>query len=327
MSAVTIPRYGGPEVLSFQDLPVPRPGAEDLLVRVKAAGVNRADCLQRAGLYPMPPGVGSLIPGLELAGEVAAVGDGVIRFKPGDRVFGLVAEGAYAEYACIDHGLAVPMPDGWDFVTAASVTETFCTANETVFELGGLAASDSILIHAGASGVGTAAVQMAKHLGATVLFTAGSRAKLDAVLQLGADHGILYKSFDFVEEVFRYTAGAGVDVVEDFIGAAYLMRNLSVLKEKGRLILVGLMGGHSAEFNMSAMLRKRLAILGFTMRAQSVLEKRAIISRFKERWLPALSDSSIEPVISATFPLEKAAEAHTVMERNENTGKLVLTMT
>lgn len=326
MKAVTIPEYGGPEVLAIRTLQKPHLGPEDIGVRVRAAGVNRADCLQREGLYPMPPNVDSLVPGLELAGEVDAIGSAVSRFKPGDRVFGLVSSGGCAEYACIDQGLAVPIPANWDFTTAASVIEVFCTANETVFEMGGLRADESILIHAGASGVGTAAVQLAKHEGATVLFTAGSRAKIDAVIGLGADHGILYKSYDFVEEVLRFTAGVGVDQVEDFIGADYLMRNLAVLKAKGRLVLVGLMGGDTASFHMGTMLRKRLAIFGFTMRAQSIAEKRAIVDRFESRWMSPLSRSLIKPIIYATFPLTEVSKAHEVMEHDENVGKIVLTV-
>ena len=192
------------------DAPEPRAGPGELLVGVGAAGVSRADCLQRAGTYPMPPGLGN-VPGLEIAGEVAATGADAESFRVGDRVFGLVAEGGYAEYAVLDAGLAVPIPAPWSFVEGAVVIEVFCTANETVFELGGLGEGQSVLVHAGASGVGTAAVQMAKQAGATVHFTAGSRSKIDRVLALGADHGILYKTEDFVEEVLRTTRGEGVE--------------------------------------------------------------------------------------------------------------------
>ena len=325
MKQATVPAYGGPEVLTMADAPEPRPGPGELLVRVRAAGVNRADCLQRAGTYPMPPGLGN-VPGLELAGEVAGTGDGVTSFAAGDRVFGLVAEGGYAEYAVLDAGLAVPVPEHWSFVEGASVIEVFCTANETVFELGGLREGQSILVHAGASGVGTAAVQMAKQAGATVHFTAGSRAKVDRVLALGADHGILYKSEDFVEEVFRVTRGEGVDVVEDFVGADYLARNLSVLKPTGTLLLVGFMGGRVAPFDLGVMLRKRLSIRGFTLRAQSVENKRAIVGRFRERWLPLLAAGSIRPVIHASVPFAEVRRAHEMMEADENFGKIILTM-
>jgi NADPH2:quinone reductase len=326
MRAISMPVYGGPEVLKVQELPKPVPGPEDLLVQVRAVGVNRADCLQRAGAYPMPRGTSSLVPGLELAGEVESVGDQVEGYKAGDPVFGLVAQGAYAQYALVDRGLAIRIPETWDFVTAAAVIEVFCTANETVFEVGGLTAGESILVHAGASGVGTAAIQMAKHAGATVYFTAGSRSKVDRVEALGADFGVLYKSYDFVEEIFRATAGEGVDQIEDFVGAAYLMRNLSLLKERGRLVVVGLMGGDAVDLRMGVLLRKRLRILGFQLRGQSVAEKRAILGRLRERWMPHLADGTIRPIVHAAFPLEEAAKAHAMMERDENFGKIVLTV-
>ena len=214
----------------------------------------------------------------------------------------------------------------WSFVEGAAVIEVFCTANETVFELGGLCAGQSLLVHAGASGVGTAAVQMAKQAGATVFFTAGSRAKVDRVLALGADHGILYRTEDFVEEVFRLSRGEGVDVVEDFIGADYLARNLSVLKPTGTLLLVGLMGGQVTPFDLGAMLRKRLSIRGFTLRAQPLRNKRAIVARFRERWLPLLAAGTIRPIIHEVVPFAEVRRAHAMMEANENFGKIILEM-
>jgi putative PIG3 family NAD(P)H quinone oxidoreductase len=327
MKAVTIAAYGGPEVLTLKDVPEPRPGPDDILVRVRAAGVNRADCLQRAGTYPVPPGMRfSPVPGLELAGEVVEVGTAVTGFRAGQRVLGLVAGGAYAEHALIDQGLAVPLPEHWSFVEGASVIEVYCTANETVFELGRLAAGQTALIHAGASGVGTAAIQMARHVGATAFFTAGSQAKIDQVLALGADRGILYRAQDFLEETLRATGGEGVDVIEDFIGAAYLARNLAALKEGGRLVLVGLMGGERCEFGLGIMLRKRLSIHGFTLRAQSLANKRGIVARFRERWLPLLAAGTLKPIIHATLPLDEVRQAHALMEANQNVGKIVLTI-
>ena len=325
MRQVTIPAYGGPEVLTMVDAPKPEAGPGELLVRVRAAGVNRADCLQRAGSYPMPPGLGN-VPGLEIAGEVVDAGAGVESFAPGDRVFGLVAQGGYAEHAVLDAGLTVPLPDGWSFAEGAAVIEVYCTANETVFELGGLDAGQTLLVHAGASGVGTAAVQMAKHAGATVYFTAGSRGKIDRVLDLGADHGILYKTEDFVEEVLRITRGEGVDVVEDFIGADYLARNLAILKPTGTLLLVGLMGGQVAPFDLGGMLRKRLSIRGFTLRAQPVENKRAIVGRFRARWLPLLAAGAIRPVIDEVVPFAQVRRAHEKMEANANFGKIILAL-
>ena len=325
MRQVTIPAYGGPEVLTMVDAPEPEAGPGELLVRVRAAGVNRADCLQRAGSYPMPPGLGN-VPGLEIAGEVVDAGAGVESFAPGDRVFGLVAQGGYAEHAVLDAGLTVPLPDGWSFAEGAAVIEVYCTANETVFELGGLDRGQTLLVHAGASGVGTAAVQMAKHAGATVYFTAGSRGKIDRVLDLGADHGILYKTEDFVEEVLRITRGEGVDVVEDFIGADYLARNLAILKPTGTLLLVGLMGGQVAPFDLGGMLRKRLSIRGFTLRAQPVENKRAIVGRFRARWLPLLAAGAIRPVIDEVVPFAQVRRAHEKMEANANFGKIILAL-
>jgi putative PIG3 family NAD(P)H quinone oxidoreductase len=325
MRAVTAPPYGGPEVLAIVDAPEPDPGPNDLLVRVRAVGVNRADCLQRAGNYPPPPGQGDIL-GLELAGEVAAVGSAVSGFAPGQRVFGLVASGAYADHALLDHRLALPVPEGWSFVQAAAVIEIFATANETVFGLGDLKRGESILVHAGGSGVGTTAIQMAKHAGATVFFTAGSAEKIQRGHALGADHGINYRAHDFVEEVFRLSEGRGVDVILDFIGAEYLARNLSLLRDTGRLVMVGLMGEPRCLFDPAIMLRKRLKILGFTLRRQPIENKQAIVRRVRERWLPLLVDGALRPVLHGTFPFEQVAEAHAAMEANRNFGKIVLTM-
>lgn len=325
MKVITLPQYGGPEVLTVAEAPKPEPGPDQILVRVRAIGVNRADGLQRQGLYPMPPGL-SDVPGLELAGEVAALGPGVNEHAVGDRVFGLVAEGAYAEYAVMDQVLAVPIPDSWGFVEGASVIEVFCTANETLFELAALKAGQSVLIHAGGSGVGTAAVQMARHAGATVYFTAGSQRKINRVLELGGDAGFNYHTHDFVEEVFRATGGEGVDAIEDFIGAEYLMRNIALLRETGCLVLVGILGKPIGDFDVRPMFRKRLRIFGFTLRAQSLDNKRAIVGRFRETWLPLLAAGTIKPVIHAAVPFDEARRAHEIMEANENLGKVVITI-
>lgn len=325
MKTICAPPYGGPETLALTDLPEPVCGSEDLLLRVQAIGVNRADCLQRAGNYPPPPGASNVL-GLELCGEIIETGKAVHGFAAGDHVFGLVASGAYAQYALMDHRLAVPVPAGWDAVKAASLIEVFCTANETVFGLGALKPNETLLVHAGASGVGIAAVQMAKYLGATVLFTSSNAAKIDKVMTmaLGADLGINYKTHGFVEEVYRYTEGRGVDVIEDFIGADYLQRNLAALNHAGRLVLVGLMGGESCVFNPAAMLRKRLKIMGFTLRSQPLALKQAIVRRFVERWLPLLVDGTLQMPIHAVYPFHDAAAAHAEMEANRNVGKIVL---
>ena len=325
MRAVTISKFGAPEVLTLDEIPDPTPEPQHLLVRVRAFGINRADALQRAGNYPPPPGE-SDIPGLELAGEVMSCGSAVTDFAPGDRVFGLVGSGAYAEQALLDHRLAVAMPEGWDFTQAAAVIEVFCTAGETLFGRGDLKRGETVLVHAGGSGVGTTAIQMAKHIGATVYFTAGSDAKVGQVMALGADAGINYKTHDFVEETMRLTGGAGVDVIEDFIGADYMGRNIAALKPNGRLVLVGLMGGSKCEFDLAPMLRRRLSIRGFNLRAQPVELKQALIARFKERWLPLLVDGTVRAIVHAVFPLEDTAAAHRVMEANENFGKLIVSV-
>ncbi len=327
MKAISIERIGGPEVLNVVDRAAPKPASNDLLVRVRAVGVNRADCLQRAGTYPTPPGTRwSDVPGLELAGEVVEAGADVTGFEVGDRVFGLVAEGAYAELALLDHRLALQIPPDIDVVNAAGTMEVFATANETVFELGGLAAGEALLVHAGASGVGTAAIQMAKSMDCTVYATVGSQMKAERVLDLGADIVIPYKSRDFVEDILRASGGDGVDVVEDFVGADYLARNLAVLKPLGRLVLVGLMGAPSCSFDPSVMLRKRLTIRGFTLRAQSIPEKQAIVKRLADRWLPLIASGLIGPVIHATLPLEQASDAHALLESDTIVGKMILTV-
>lgn len=325
MKAVCAPPYGEPDVLCLKKVSEPSCASTDLLVRVSAAGVNRADCLQRAGNYPPPPGANDIL-GLELAGEVVEAGEAVEGFAVGDMVFGLVTCGAYAEYAALDYRHAVKVPAGWDAIKAASVIETFCTANETVFGLAKLEPGDTILVHAGASGVGTAAVQIAKQVGATVAFTASTDEKIDRVMALGADLGINYKRQDFVDEIGRFTDGRGVDVVEDFIGADYLERNLSALKHAGRLVMVGLMGADSCVFDPAIMLRKRLKILGFTLRSQPVPLKQAIIARFVERWLPRLVDGSIQAPLHAVFRFAEVTAAHAEMEANRNIGKIVLRM-
>src|SRR5215470_68347 len=242
MQAITFETPGEPEVLRLTEVPDPVPGPEQLLVRVRATALNRADTLQRRGQYPPPPGESDIL-GLELAGEVEAVGTMTQGFRVGDRVFGLVGGGSYAEKAVIDYRMAMPIPAHWSFVEAAAVPEVFLTANETLFTLGQLAPGETVLIHAGASGVGTAGIQMAHHIGARVFATAGSSDKIARITALGAEAGINYKTEDFATRVRELTNRAGVELVQDFIGAAYWQRNLQCLKVDGRLVLVGLMGG------------------------------------------------------------------------------------
>jgi putative PIG3 family NAD(P)H quinone oxidoreductase len=323
MQAITFETPGDPEVLHLRQVPEPVPGPEDLLVRVRATALNRADTLQRRGNYPPPPGESDIL-GLELAGEVEAVGAATSKFAPGDRVFGLVGGGGYADKALIDYRMAMPIPADWDFVRAAAVPEVFFTANETLFTLGGLQQGETVLIHAGASGVGTAGIQMARHAGARVFVTAGSAEKIARTIELGATAGINYKEEDFAERVLALTDKAGVDLIQDFIGAAYWKRNVRCLKVGGRLVLVGLMGGTKVEADLGLVMRKRLHIIGSVMRSQPRENKIAITQRFRERWLPRLASGDIQPIIDTTFPLAEAAAAHRYMEANRNTGKIIL---
>jgi putative PIG3 family NAD(P)H quinone oxidoreductase len=323
MKAITIETPGAPDVLRLGEIPVPVPGPDELLVRVRATALNRADTLQRRGLYPPPPGESEIL-GLELAGEVETVGSAAHGFAPGDRVFGLVGGGGYAEKALIDARMAMRIPAGWDFVTAAAVPEVFFTANETLFTLGGLQRGETVLIHAGASGVGTAGIQMARHAGARVFVTAGSADKIARTVELGAEAGINYKEEDFAARVRELTKKEGVDLVQDFIGAAYWQKNLQCLKVGGRLVLVGLMGGVKVEADLNLIMRKRLHVIGSVMRSQSLANKIAITQRFRERWLPLLANGILRPIIDTTFPLAEAAAAHRYMEENRNTGKIIL---
>jgi putative PIG3 family NAD(P)H quinone oxidoreductase len=304
-------------------VPRPIPQPDQLLVKVHATALNRADTLQRRGKYPPPAGESTLL-GLEIAGVVVAVGPHVREFKPGQRVFGLVGGGGYAEYCLLDQGVAMPMPDDWDFVKAAAVPETFLTANETVFELGQLKTGESLLIHAAASGVGTAAIQMAHAIGAQVYATVGSDIKCEKVLALGATAAVNYKTTDFVTWIMQQTEGTGVDVVEDFVGKDYLMKNLSVLKTGGRLIQVSTMSGAITEIDLRVLMSKRLQLIGSVMRSRSLQDKREITTRFKKRWLPMLVDGTIQPIIDRVYPWQDVVAAHTHMESNENIGKIIL---
>src|SRR5215470_10972200 len=323
MRAITFSTPGGPEVLQLTEVPDPTPRPEQLLVRVRATSLNRADTLQRRGQYPPPLGESDIL-GLELAGDVEAVGTMTQGFRVGDRVFGLVGGGGYAEKAVIDYRMAMPIPANWSFVEAAAVPEVFFTAQETLFTLGQLAPGETVLIHAGASGVGTAGIQMARHIGARVFATAGTPEKVERITALGAEVGINYKTEDFAARVRELTTRVGVELIQDFVGAAYWQRNLQCLKVDGRLVLVGLMGGTKVEADLGLILRQRLHIIGLTMRSQSLQSKIAITQRFQERWLPLLAQGHIRPIIDTSFALAEAAAAHKYMEDNRNVGKIML---
>jgi len=323
MKAITRNGDGGPEVLQLSEVSPPQPTETQLLVNVKATALNRLDLIQRRGGYPPPPGESEIL-GLEIAGTVSAMGKSVIGFNEGDRVFGLIGGGGYAEQAVIDYRMAMFIPDGWSFEEAAAVPEVFFTANENIFTLGRLSAGETILIHAGGSGVGTAGIQIACQAGARVFATAGTSDKIDNCKTLGVMAGINYKQSDFVTEIEQLTDGEGVDVVLDFIGAPYLARNLQILKTKGRLLQVGLMGGSTTEIDLGMVMRKRLQIIGSVMRPQSLDEKISITQRFVQRWLPALKEGTIQPVIDSVYPLAQVREAHQYMEANRNFGKIIL---
>ena len=323
MRAVLCDGAGGPEVLTIGTCPKPLPGPGQLLVRVKACALNRADLLQRMGRYPPPPGEPEIL-GLELAGDVELTGEGVEIFTPGDKVFGLVGGGAYAEFALLDARMAVPMPNGWSYLDATAVPEVFFTAAETLFTVGGLAAGETVLIHAGGSGVGTAAIQLAQFRGARAFVTAGSDEKIQRCVELGAAAGINYKTENFADRVQTLTDGGGVDLIEDFIGAENLERNLACLRPRGRLVLIAMMGGAKAELDLGIILRKRLRVAGFVLRPQSLPEKRAITERFQQHWLPALTSGDLRPVIDRTYPIAEVAAAHEWMGQNRNFGKILL---
>ena len=323
MRAITFATPGGPEVLRLTTVPDLVPTPEQVLVRVRATALNRADTMQRTGNYPPPAGESDIL-GLELAGEVEAVGAAVKGIAPGDRVFGLVGSGGYAEKAVIDARMAIPMPAGWSFAQAAAVPEVFFTAQETLFTLGGLKEGETVLIHAAASGVGTAGMQMARETGARILVTAGSTEKMQRCIELGATAGCNYKERDFADWVKEVTKGQGVDLIEDFIGAAYWDQNLRCLKTGGRLVLVGLMGGAKVEANLGLLMTKRLQVFGSVLRSRPLADKIAIAQRFRVHWLPLLAAGRIKPIIDRVFPLAQASDAHRYMEENRNVGKIIL---
>jgi putative PIG3 family NAD(P)H quinone oxidoreductase len=310
-------------VLVAAERPTPEPGPGEVLIRVAAAGVNRPDVMQRQGRYPPPPGA-SDVPGLEVAGAVAAVGDGVPEWKAGDRVCALVSGGGYADYCVAPAPQCLPVPGPLDEVQAAALPETFFTVWTNVFERGRLASGETLLVHGGSSGIGTTAIQLARAMGARVLATAGSKAKCDACLALGALRAIPYRDEDFVAAVLEETAGRGADVVLDMVGGAYVARDLDALAIDGRLVLIALQGGSNAELSLLPLLQRRLTITGSTLRPRSVAEKGRIADALRANVWPLLESGRVRPVIDSAFPLERAADAHRRMESGEHVGKIVL---
>jgi len=323
MTTIAIREPGGPEVLAPAEVEVPRPGPGEVLIKVAAAGVNRPDAMQRAGLYPPPPGAPET-PGLEVAGEIVALGGPVERWQLGDRVTALVAGGGYAEYSVAPAPQCLPIPDGLDLVQAASLPETFFTVWSNVFDRGALKSGERFLVHGGSSGIGTTAIQMAKAWGAEVYATAGSAEKCRVCEELGADLAVNYREADFVDAIKAATGGAGVDVILDMVGGDYIAKNLALLAPDGRLCFIAFLQGSKAEVNFMPVLIKRLTIGGSTLRPRPVEFKAAIARNLEQKIWPLIGEGRIRPVIHQTFPLAEAAEAHRLMESSAHIGKIML---
>ena len=323
MQVVEIGAPGPAEVLRVAERPVPAPGPGEVLVRVAGAGVNRADVMQRRGSYPPPPGA-SDIPGLELSGTVVALGEGVTSPSAGEEVCALVAGGGYASYCVVPAPQCLPLPPGVSLRDAAALPEAYCTVWTNVFERGRLAAGETLLVHGGSSGIGTAAIQLARACGARVFATAGSAAKCAACEALGAELTVDYRQQDFVAAVREATCGRGADVILDLVGGAYLQRNLDCLAVEGRLVLIAVMGGARGELNLAALMSRRQTLTGSTLRSRPVAAKAAICAALRARVWPRFAGGELRPVIHSTHPLAEAAAAHRVMESSAHVGKLLL---
>ena len=323
MKAIEIKTPGGPEVLQLSELAAPKPVRGQVLVKVKAAGVNRPDILQRQGGYPPPPGAPAT-PGLEIAGEVAELGEGVARFRIGDKVCALVPGGGYAEYCVVAEDNALPVPPGFSMIEAAAIPETYFTVWTNVFDRGRLQPGETILIHGGSSGIGTTAIQLAKAFGSRVVVTAGSDEKCAECLGLGADVAINYRSQDFVEEL--KTRGIAPDVILDMVGGDYVARNLRCIAMNGRIVNIAFQKGSKIEVDLLPVMLKRLTLTGSTLRPRSVAEKAEISRSLEAKVWPLFAAGKCNPVIFKTFPLAQAAEAHRLMETSSHVGKIVLTV-
>ncbi|TLS49155.1 NAD(P)H-quinone oxidoreductase [Paenibacillus antri] len=325
MRAIVAEPFGGPETLRLVDRPTPAAGAGELLVRVRATALNRADLLQRMGKYPPPPGVTDIL-GLEMAGIVEAVGADVDGWRVGDRVCALLPGGGYAEYAVIPAGMAMAIPEPLSFEEAAAIPEAFLTAYLNLWRLGGLRPGHRVLVHAAASGVGTAAIQLVREAGAASYATAGTAAKLEAALSLGAAAAWNYRGGSFREWLLERTDGAGVDIALDFVGAPYFADHLATLAVDGRLIVIGTLGGAAVPggFSLGTLLARRLHVIGTTLRSRSVADKISLTQDFAAFALPRFADGRLRPIVDSVFPFEEAAEAHRRMESNVNIGKIIL---
>lgn len=323
MTAVLIKGKGGPDVLQAETVPVPKPEAGQILIKVAAAGVNRPDVLQRQGLYPAPKGH-SEIPGLEIAGEVAAVGDDVVSFKRGDAVMALVNGGGYAQYCIADAGSCLPVPANLTLTEAAAIPETAFTVWHNVFERGGLKSGEWVLVHGGTSGIGVTAIQLAKARGAHVIATAGSAEKCQAAVRLGADRAIDYKTEDFVDVVKGLTDGRGVDVILDMVGGDYIERNIKCAADDARIVNIGYQKGSKVTVDLMRVMLKRLTLTGSTLRIRSADVKAAIAAAVATNVIPLFADSTMAVVLDRTFPLANASDAHARMEAGDHIGKIVL---
>jgi len=325
MTAIAIRSPGGPEVLTAEPRPVPKPGDGEILIKVAAAGVNRPDVMQRMGLYPPPPGAPD-IPGLEVAGEVVACGTRVTRWKEGDKVMALVVGGGYAEFCIAHESHALPVPAGLSLTEAAAIPETFFTVWYNAFERGRLAARETLLVHGGSSGIGTTAIQLAAAFGARVITTAGTAEKCEACRKLGADVAINYKTEDFVAVTKQATGDRGADLVLDIVGGDYIDRNYEAAAVEGRIVQIAFQSSSRAIVDFRRLMFKRLTHTGSTLRARSVADKGAIARAVEAKVLPLIAAGRVKPVIDSTFPLREAAAAHARMESGQHIGKIVLTL-
>ncbi len=325
MRAITIPEPGDADALVLADVPAPQPAAGEVRIRVAAAGVNRADIMQRMGFYPPPPGAPNY-PGLEVSGTVDAVGEGVAGWSTGDEVCALLSGGGYAELVCVPAGQVLPIPDGVSLVEAAALPEVTSTVWSNLFLTANLQPGETVLIHGGSSGIGTMAIQLAAQVGAHIAVTAGTAEKLAVCRDLGAEILVDYRREDFVERVREATGGHGADVILDNMGAKYLGRNVDVLAENGRLVVIGLQGGTVADLNLGLLLTKRAAVIATSLRARPAAEKATIVASVREHVWPLIASGAVHPVVQSAYAIERVADAHREMEGSTHVGKILLTL-
>ena len=325
MRQVIFDGAGGPEVVKLVEAEVPAPGAGKVLVEVAAFGINRPDCIQRTGAYPPPPGE-TQVPGLEIAGRIVALGPNVTGASVGDEVCALVGSGGYAEYALADAALCLPRPKALSMLEAAGVPETYFTVYDNVFTRGRLTKGETLLVHGGSSGIGSTAIQLAKHFGATVIATAGSAEKCDFCRKIGADYAIDYRTQDFVAEVLKITEKRGVDVILDMVGGPYIPKNVSILALEGRLVQIAFLQGPMVEkLNFTPVMVKRLTLTGSTLRPRTLAQKATVAAALREKVWPLLDTGAVKPLVHATFPMEQTRQAHELMESSAHLGKIMVT--